>query len=668
MRPSLTLNQVITCLLIVLSAIPAMAQRSATILDHQDRIRISPVRAINSRYRETNLSISPDGKYLYFMSLRGEQEWSSIYMTFRGDSVYDGDIWVSERVGGQWQRPEVLPFGVNTAQGEDEPVVTADGKRVYFQSWHYLWDSNGGPYYYSQLEGSRWTRPVGLGGGITEFFRTIQATDGMTISPDERTFIVAAGVNYDGPMDIFMSRKGPYGWTFCRKLGISTSGDERSVFLAPDGKSLYFASNAYDGFGGMDIYKTTLNPDGTFGEVINIGEPFNTPQDDYGFVLTGDGMEAYFVRNGDIYFADLRDADERIRPDVPEITHILKGTVRDSISWTGVQSEVLLFDARTRRLVKKVTTSPSGAYRIELPNKSRVYDQLVMAEGYPQKTRRLTIDQKAYGETLTANFLLANPSGPSIAAQVPPQTPQTPQPPRPQPTRPEPVAEDPEPEPSVPAITQIDVRPQQEEQYTPPPTVVPPAVTMPAAADPYSFEGVAENNLVLLLDVSASMRKPGKLPLLKTSFAKMLDHMRPEDQVTVIVYSGSADVVIEAVSASQKEVIEAAISTLSGSGGTKGKAALRKAYNLARRHFIEGGNNRIIMATDGYFDVPALYDMAESGSTEDVSLSVFSFGNLAQNKINELSELAAKGGGNYQMIDEANVDTALLNEAKAVRR
>lgn len=214
----------------------------------------------------------------------------------------------------------------------------------------------------------------------------------------------------------------------------------------------------------------------------------------------------------------------------------------------------------------------------------------------------------------------------------------------------------------------MEARPPQEQTYTPSPTIVPPAVSVPEPEDPYSFEGVAENNLILLLDVSASMRKPEKLPLLKASFTRMLEHMRPEDQITVIVYAGSADVVVEAVSAAQKAVIEEAISTLSGSGGTKGKAALRKAYNLARRHFIVGGNNRIIMATDGYFDVPDLYGMAESGFTQEVFLSVFSFGKLAQNKMNQLASLAEKGGGNYEMIDEANIDSALLMEAKAVRR
>lgn len=665
------MKQGILLFMALLTAVQLQGQRSATILDHQDRIRISPVRALNSSYRETNLSISPDGKYLYFMSLRGQQEWSNSFMTFQGDSVYDGDIWYSKRINGEWQRPKALPYGVNTATGEDEPVVSSDGKRVYFQSWNYIWDRTGGPYYVSELQGTTWSRPTGLGGGITEFFGVVQATDGMTISPDERTFIVAAGPGYDTPMDIFISKKGSYGWTYCKKLALSTSGDERSVFLAPDGKTLYFASSGYEGYGGMDIYKTILNPDGTFGEVINIGAPFNTPADDYGFILTGDGMEAYFVRNGDIYFADLQDADERIRPEIPEILHVLQGTVRDSISWTGVPAQILLMDARTKRLVKKIDTSPSGSYRIELPNKSRVYDQLVIASGYPQKARRLTIDQKAYSETITANFLVANPDG-SVSPPVVAATPSTP-PPNTTPTQPnqrpiQPPVSQPDPEPSVPAITQIEARPQTPDYSTPSPTITPPPVTIQVPEDPFSFDGVAENNLILLLDVSASMRKPEKLPLLKSALQKMLTHMRPEDQISIIVYSGSAEIILEAVSAAQSTVIENAISNLSSSGGTKGKAALRKAYTLARRHYIADGNNRIIMATDGYFDVPDLFNLVESSRGDNITLSVFSFGNLAQGKIDDLAELAGKGGGNYQMIDEANVDSALLTEAKAVRR
>ena len=147
---------------------PLIAQRKATILDHKDRIRVTRVNVLNSSARETNLSITPDGNYLYYMSLRGGKSWSRSYMTFRGDSVYDGDIWYAQRVGNRWQNPRCMPYGINTSQGEDEPNISANGRRVYFQSWNIMWDRTGGPYYMAERSGNKWSSPRGLGGGITD--------------------------------------------------------------------------------------------------------------------------------------------------------------------------------------------------------------------------------------------------------------------------------------------------------------------------------------------------------------------------------------------------------------------------------------------------------------------------------------------------------------------
>ena len=637
--------------LLLAQAYSQTSGQKATILDHQDQIQIKKMSVLSSIFRETNLSITPDGKYLYFMSLRGGQPWSRQYMTFRGDSVFDGDIWYSQKINGRWQNPKSMPYGINTPQGEDEPNVTADGKTVYYQSWNSLWERTGGPYYQARHTGGKsWSRPEGLGGGITEFFRIMPATDGMSISNDEKTFLVAAGPDYDANMDIYLSRKSDYGWTYCKKLRISTEGDDRSIFLAADGKTIYFASDGYKGFGGLDIYKTTLNDDGSVGEIINVGAPFNTPADDYGLILTGDGNEAYFIRDGNIYFADLKEADERIKPEIPEYNHVLKGTIRDSSTWGGVKAEVLLWDVRANRIAQRTTTNSTGKYSFSLSNKKRIYDQVIISEGYNKSRKRLSFEIKGYSETYTSNFLLSKPrkEAPLIAEKTKPK-------------------EDPKVKETENGNTEIEIAKIKPRQTKIKPKVKEAPIIETEEVDPYSFEGVAENNLILLLDVSASMRKPEKLPLLKNSFNKLLEYMRPEDLISVIVYSGDAKVVLDGVSAVRRNMITETIESLKSGGSTKGKSALRKAYRLASEHFIAGGNNRIILATDGYFDVEDLFGIAEKYATNNVNLTVFSFGKLPESKIKELQTLAEKGGGNYAGINNVNIDRALLNEAKAVR-
>ena len=637
---------IILCLIYVPYSL--LAQRQAKILDHQDRIRITQMHTLNSTYRETNMSITPDGKYLFFMSMRGGQPWSRLQMDYKGQRMWDGDIWYSEKRNGRWLPPRCMPSSVNTFSGEDEPTVSIDGNSVYYQSWDDLWEFKGGPYYKAERYGKEWTQAEGLGGGITAFFRMMQATDGMTMSPDEKTFIVAAArENYDDNMDIYISRKGRYGWKYCRKLPISTYGDERSVFLAGDGQTLYFASDAYGGLGGLDIYKTTLINDSTMGEVINLGPPFNTPKDDFGFILTADGNEAYFIRNGDIYFADLSEADEKIKPILPEDIHIvIKGTVKDSLDNQGLQASVILLDSKTKRLIKKVNTSSSGNYEISLPNKHRTYDQLVFKQGYKKGKKEIKILTSIKDETYYKNFILAPEYLPEPAlATIEPAE--------------EIVVEKQE----KPHLTQIKPPSQEDNISKPKPT----DIKVEEVKDPYSFEGVAKNNLILLLDVSASMQKPGRLPLLKKAFVKLLQHMRAEDRISIIVYSGEAKIILSGVSALQRNHIEREISKLRSGGATKGKGALRKAYKIAQDNFIGAGNNRIIMATDGYFEIPDLYNIASRSGEKNITLSVFSFGKLPDRKIVQLEMLAEKGGGNYAGITSANIDAALLKEAKAVR-
>lgn len=200
-----------------------------------------------------------------------------------------------------------------------------------------------------------------------------------------------------------------------------------------------------------------------------------------------------------------------------------------------------------------------------------------------------------------------------------------------------------------------------------PPPPAPKSAPKPSD-DPYSLAGYADNNLILLLDVSGSMRDRDRMPVLQEALIELVKRMRPEDQITIITYAGGVNTVIEGTSAAEQSKIISAIENLGSSGGTKGRRALRRAYRLARRHYIEQGNNRVIMATDGGFPIRRLYGTAERMQSRAISLSVFSFGRLGNMKEESLEDLARKGGGNHRNITPENVEEALLQEVKAVRR
>ncbi|OJJ15604.1 hypothetical protein BKI52_37610 [marine bacterium AO1-C] len=363
------------------------------ILKHPGKIKIKPLYQLNSAYRETNLSISPNGKTLFFMSGRGQQTWSTPrYTRYRGKWEHDGDIWYSTRIKGNWSYPRCLPSTVNSRSGEDEPNISPDGQTVYFQSWFGGWERRGGPYYKAQRYGTRWMRPKGLGDGINQFFKdrarkqlfnrgpNNYATDGATMSADGKTFIVAVGV-YDGKMDLYISKKGRYGrWSYLRRLSVSTAGNERTPFLAADGKTLYFASDGYGGYGGLEILKTTLNPDGSHGKVVNLGAPFNTYLDDYGFIMPASGDDAYFVRQGDIYYADVKNANPLIKP---SITLMISGKVTDVDTKKGLGAVITIKDATTNKVIATARSNAyTGEYAIVLPTKNPNIIQEVKKTNY----------------------------------------------------------------------------------------------------------------------------------------------------------------------------------------------------------------------------------------------------------------------------------------------
>ncbi len=168
-------------------------------------------------------------------------------------------------------------------------------------------------------------------------------------------------------------------------------------------------------------------------------------------------------------------------------------------------------------------------------------------------------------------------------------------------------------------------------------------------------ENLPPSNLVFLIDVSGSMSMDNKLPLVKASLKMLVDQLRPQDRVGIVVYAGAAGVVLEPTTGMDKSKIIEALDKLEAGGSTAGGAGIRMAYQLARKNFVREGNNRVILCTDGDFNVgessdAAMEKLIEQERESGVFLTVLGYG-MGNYKDNKMQKLANKGNGNHAYVD-----------------
>ena len=220
--------------------------------------------------------------------------------------------------------------------------------------------------------------------------------------------------------------------------------------------------------------------------------------------------------------------------------------------------------------------------------------------------------------------------------------------------------------------------------YAPPTGAAPFAVALEAASAPWAPEhrlvriGLKGRevsdatrpaaNLVFLLDVSGSMDAPNRLPLVKQSLRLLTTKLRPDDQVAIVVYAGASGLALPSTSAAHQAEILDAIDRLQAEGSTNGAAGIQLAYDIAKAHFVTGGVNRVILATDGDFNVGVsseseLVRLVEEKAKSGVFLTVLGFG-MGNYKDATLEQLADKGNGNYAYIDSlAEAKKTLVEQA-----
>ncbi len=170
-----------------------------------------------------------------------------------------------------------------------------------------------------------------------------------------------------------------------------------------------------------------------------------------------------------------------------------------------------------------------------------------------------------------------------------------------------------------------------------------------------AMESLPGSNLVFLIDVSGSMSDANKLPLLVASFKLLVQQLRPIDRVAIVVYAGAAGLVLPSTPGNEKETIIAALDRLQAGGSTAGGAGINLAYKTALDNFIQGGNNRVILATDGDFNIGASSDgemqrLIEEKRNSGVYLTCLGYG-MGNYKDSKMETLANKGNGNYGYID-----------------
>ena len=174
------------------------------------------------------------------------------------------------------------------------------------------------------------------------------------------------------------------------------------------------------------------------------------------------------------------------------------------------------------------------------------------------------------------------------------------------------------------------------------------------------------SNLVFLLDVSGSMASPDKLPLLQTALKMLTQQLDAQDKVSIVVYAGAAGVVLDGAAGNDSQTLNYALEQLSAGGSTNGAQGIQLAYQLAKKHFVEGGINRVILATDGDFNVGTtnldeLIDLVSMQKQQGIGLTTLGFG-MGDYNDQLMEQLADKGNGQYAYIDSINEARKVLVE------
>lgn len=364
------------------------------IIKENDTVRIEIERlsrSVNSEFNDYAPVVTADGSTMFFTSRRPLLPKELKRNIEARENIYRSDL---NEDSGNWNEATALPENVNDPLRYNSNIaISNDGQRLLI----YRDDRYGnGDIYESYLKGATWSDPIALPKGINSEAHESSAS----IAPDGRTiYFVSERKGGQGKRDIWKSTKDQSGnWSEPVNLGkmINTSDDEESVFIHPDGKTLYFSSKGHGSMGGYDVFRSTYI-NGEWTKPINLGEPINTLGDDLFFVLTADGHTGYYAssRDGkdkDIYTIRFITKEQEKKEEQPQLT-VIKGVVVDKSSNLPVEAKIVVMDNDLNEIVGEFNSnSESGKYLITLPS-GKNYGISVSADGFLFHSENMDISQ-----------------------------------------------------------------------------------------------------------------------------------------------------------------------------------------------------------------------------------------------------------------------------------
>lgn len=375
------------------------------------RVFIDNVAELNSDMPEYGAVISADESSVFFTSRRPGSFGDKVDQY----NLYFEDVYVSKKLNGVWQKPVNVGEPINTKDHDAVLGVSPDGQKMFL-----YYGKSGGDIMVSNKEGDTWSKPEVLAKTINS---SLGNENSASFSFDNRTIFFTSDntddVENHGQHDIFkvsLDARGKWGKPVNLGATVNSVYDEADVFMHPDGRTLYFASNGHNTMGGYDIFKTILKDNGEWTIPENIGYPINTPQDDRFFVVGGNGRRAYYAsaKEGgkgkhDIYLITFLGPEKQLinssednliasqvsavkeKPVFDEIVEIrtsrltiVKGTVFDGFSDPPValEADIDIADNQTGQVISTIKSNAvTGQFLLTLPS-GKDYGIAVKKESY----------------------------------------------------------------------------------------------------------------------------------------------------------------------------------------------------------------------------------------------------------------------------------------------